>query len=71
MSGYMRAPRRSKGMRSAQRPRLLPAIDGEAESSRPWRSLKGWGRWRDTQSMLFFRAPGSDALYSGEATTKP
>src|ERR1700681_1575768 len=65
----MRAPRCSKGIRSDQRPRLPPAMDGEAESSSPCLSLKGCGSIRETQSIAFFRTPGMEALYSGEEIT--
>src|ERR1700737_614426 len=65
----MRAPRCSNGIRSDQRPRLPPAMDGEAESSKPCISLKGWGSIRETQSTAFFRTPGMEALYSGEEMT--
>ena len=45
-------------------------MEGEADMSRQWRSLKGCGRRRDTQSIAFLRTPGIDPLYSGEATTR-
>ena len=38
--------------------------------SNPWRSLNGCGLNRETQSIAFLRAPGMEALYSGDATTK-
>ena len=58
-------------MRSAHRPRLPPAIDGDADISSPWRSLNGCGWKRDTQSIAFLSTPGIEALYSGDATTNP
>src|ERR1043165_7216589 len=63
----MRAPRCSSGTRSAQRPRLPPAIDGDAERRKPCLPLNGWGRKRDVQSIVFFSAPGIEPLYSGAA----
>src|SRR5215211_3192835 len=56
-------------MRSDQRPRLSPAIDGEAESRSPCRPLNGCGRKRDAQSIAFLRTPGIEALYSADAMT--
>src|SRR5712692_1613723 len=70
MSGNTHAPRCSKGMRTAHRPRLPPTMDGDAESSKPCRSLNGCGRYRDTQSIAFLSSPGIEELYSGETTTK-
>src|SRR6202011_2641200 len=46
------------------------AIDGEAESSRPWHSLKGCGSIGENQAIALFRTPGIEALYSGAETTK-
>ena len=66
MSGYTRAARCSNGTRSADRPRLPPTIEGDADSSKPWR---GCGRKRDTQSIAFLSSPGTDALDSGEEIT--
>src|SRR5439155_17838472 len=66
----MRAPKCSKGTRSAHKPRLPPTIDGEADKRRPCFSLNGCGLKRDTQSIEFFSAPGIEALYSGELITK-
>jgi hypothetical protein len=57
-------------MRSDHSPRFPPAIDGDADMSRPCLPLNGCGRTRDTQSIKFLSAPGIDALYSGEAMTK-
>jgi hypothetical protein len=37
--------------------------------STPWRSLKGCGLNRETQSIELFRTPGIEALYSGLAIT--
>src|SRR5437868_424775 len=54
-------------MRSAQRPRLPPTIEGDADSNIACRPLKGCGLKRDTQSMTFFNTPGMDELYSGDA----
>jgi hypothetical protein len=54
-------------MRSDHSPRLPPTIDGDADISSAWRPLNGCGRKRDAQSMVFFRYPGTDALYSGLA----
>jgi hypothetical protein len=69
MSGYTRAPRCSSGTRRAQRPRLPPTIDGDAEISIPCFALNGCGLYRDTQSIAFFRTPGNETLYSGAAIT--
>ena len=69
MSGYTREPRCSSGTRSDQRPRLPPTIDGEADSKNACLPLNGCGRNRDTQSIRFFRSPGIDPLYSGDAMT--
>src|SRR5438552_4012908 len=66
----MRAPKCSKGTRSAHKPRLPPTIDGEADKRRPCFSLNGCGLKRDTQSIEFFNTPGIEALYSGELITK-
>src|SRR5207253_8505781 len=61
----------SSGTRSAHRPRLPPAMDGEADSRSACLPLNGCGRNRDTQSIRFFSSPGIDPLYSGEAMTNP
>ena len=53
MSGKIRAPRCSSGTRSAQRPRLPPASEGDAESRSPWRPSNGCGRKREVQSIRF------------------
>jgi hypothetical protein len=58
-------------MRRAHSPRFPPDIDGDADISRPARSLNGCGLRRDTQSIEFLSTPGIEALYSGEATTNP
>jgi hypothetical protein len=70
MSGKMRAPRCSNGTRSAHSPRLPPTIDGDADSSSPWRPSNGCGRKREVQSMTFLSMPGIDMLYSGDAMMK-
>jgi hypothetical protein len=44
---------------------LPPAIEGEADINRACFSLNGCGRNRDTQSIIFFKSPGMEALYSG------
>jgi hypothetical protein len=53
-------------MRSDHRPRLPPAIDGDAESRKHCLPLNGCGRMRDAQSITFLSTPGIEALYSGE-----
>src|SRR5687768_4511474 len=71
MSGYTRAPRCSRGMRSDQSPRLPPTIDGDADMSIPYRRVNGCGLKRDVQSMTFLSRPGIEALYSGDTRMKP
>src|SRR5687767_5303631 len=71
MSGYTRAPRCSSGMRSDQRPRLPPTIEGDADMSIPYRRVNGCGLKRDVQSMTFLSTPGIEALYSGDTMMKP
>src|SRR5580765_3815509 len=66
ISGKIRAPKCSNGMRSDHRPLLPPAIEGEADISKPCNSLNGCGRNRETQSIEFFRKPGIEPLYSGD-----
>ncbi|MNY34395.1 hypothetical protein D3C86_1687320 [compost metagenome] len=52
--------RASSGIRSAQRPRLPPATDGEAESKKALLPSRGTGIDRETQSMAFLSVPGSE-----------
>ena len=42
-------------------------IEGDADIRSPCLPLNGCGRKREVQSMTFFRTPGIEALYSGDA----
>src|SRR5688572_4456980 len=66
ISGNTLAPRCSSGILKDQSDLLPPPIEGEADISRAWRSLNGWGRNRETQSIEFFSRPGIEPLYSGD-----
>src|SRR5258708_6645187 len=66
ISGKTLAPRCSNGILSDQSARLPPAMEGEADISKAWRSLNGCGRTLETQSMEFFKKPGMEPLYSGD-----
>ena len=51
--------------------RAAPSGPPDADCSATGLSLNGWSLTRETQSMAFFSAPGTEKLYSGETMMTP